>query len=100
MIQICPIPRLALRLSRAVRGATLAVTLATSLISKTPAKDLVEFTKWDAYGGDPTGAKFSGLQQINRLNVRNLKPAWIFRCDDMRAGSTIECNPIIIGDLM
>src|SRR5436190_6635245 len=58
--------------------------------------------QWAIYGGDPAGMKFSALTQINRTNVQRLKPAWIFRCDDMRAqpASTIECNPLIIDGRM
>src|SRR2546425_6143909 len=60
------------------------------------------FSDWTMYGGDPTGAKYSSLAQINRTNVQRLKPAWIFRCDDLRLepASTIECNPIVIGGVM
>ena len=58
--------------------------------------------QWPIYGGDAAGTKFSALTQINRTNVQRLKPAWIFRCDDMRAqpASTIECNPLIIDGRM
>jgi quinoprotein glucose dehydrogenase len=50
------------------------------------------------YGADPLGTKYSALTQINRANVSRLKPAWIFRCDDMtgQPASTIECNPIVV----
>ncbi|MEI6862606.1 MAG: pyrroloquinoline quinone-dependent dehydrogenase, partial [Verrucomicrobiota bacterium] len=53
---------------------------------------------WHTYSGDATGAKYSSLEQINRANVTKLKPAWIFRSDDMTASpaSTIECNPIVV----
>lgn len=53
---------------------------------------------WPVYGGDFAGTKFSPLRQITRENVSQLKPAWIYRCDDMRAqpATTIECNPLII----
>lgn len=53
---------------------------------------------WPVYGGDAEGTKYSALKQINRDNVSRLKPAWIYRCDDMttRPASTIECNPIIV----
>ena len=53
---------------------------------------------WPVYGGDAGSRKYSALTQINRANVRNLKPAWIYRCDDMREqpASTIECNPLVI----
>ena len=52
--------------------------------------------EWPVYGGDVGGTRYSPLKQINRENVRTLKPAWIYRCDDMRRGSTIECNPLVI----
>lgn len=60
------------------------------------------FRDWNVYSGDPGGTKYSGLNQINRSNVSRLKPAWIYRCDDMRArpASTIECNPIVIDGIM
>src|SRR4026207_2007546 len=61
-----------------------------------------EYRTWQTYGGDPAGTKYSALAQINRTNVTRLKPAWIYRCDDMRQrpASTIECNPIVIGETM
>jgi len=61
-----------------------------------------EYRTWQTYGGDPAGTKYSALTQINRTNVQRLKPAWIYRCDDMRQrpASTIECNPIVIEDAM
>ena len=57
---------------------------------------------WRIYGGDEGGTKYSALTQINGTNVQRLKPAWIYRCDDMRVrpASTIECNPIIIDGTM
>ena len=57
---------------------------------------------WPVYGGDFAGTKFSPLKQINRSNVRQLQPAWVYRCDDMRASppSTIECNPLIVDGVM
>lgn len=60
------------------------------------------YREWQVYGGDLAGTKYSELGQINRQNVRRLKPVWIYRCDDMRTrpASTIECNPIIIGGSM
>ena len=53
---------------------------------------------WPVYGGDSAGTKYSTLDQINRATVKQLKPAWIYRCDDMseKPASTIECNPIVI----
>jgi quinoprotein glucose dehydrogenase len=57
---------------------------------------------WPVYNGDFGGTKYSPLTQINRTNVTRLKPAWIYRCDDMtlRPASTIECNPLVIDRTM
>ncbi|MFO1497270.1 MAG: PQQ-binding-like beta-propeller repeat protein [Verrucomicrobiota bacterium] len=57
---------------------------------------------WPTYGGDPAGTKYSPLAQINRTNVTQLQPAWVYRCDDMRLqpASTIECNPLIIDGII
>ncbi len=58
-------------------------------------------TNWPVYGGNFSGTKYSTLKQVNRENVRKLQPAWIYRCDDARgAGSTIECNPLVIDGRM
>jgi quinoprotein glucose dehydrogenase len=66
------------------------------------ADSLQDFRQWSVYGGDNAGTKFSALTQINRTNVRQLKPIWIYRCDDMRArpATTIECNPIMVGGVL
>ena len=61
-----------------------------------------ELHEWPVYGGDAAGTKYSPLDQINRTNVARLAPAWIYRCDDMTASaaSTIECNPIVVDDVV
>ncbi len=53
---------------------------------------------WPVYGGDFGGTKYSTLAQVNRTNVARLKPAWIYRVDDMkeRPATTIECNPLVV----
>jgi quinoprotein glucose dehydrogenase len=58
--------------------------------------------EWRVYGADDAGTKYSALDQINRSNVARLKPAWVFRCDDLRErpASTIECNPIVIDGVL
>jgi quinoprotein glucose dehydrogenase len=57
---------------------------------------------WAVYNGDFGSTKYSPLAQINSSNVTRLKPAWIYRCDDMveRPASTIECNPLVIDGTM
>lgn len=59
--------------------------------------------QWPYYGGDAGGMKYSPLKQINRKNVRNLKPAWTYRTGDLSDGKTLpsrsafEATPIMIG---
>ena len=57
---------------------------------------------WPVYSGDATGAKYSALDQINRSNVAQLQPAWVYRTDDMRErpATTIQCNPLVIDGIM
>ncbi len=54
--------------------------------------------EWPVYGGNPAGTKYSPLTHIHRTNVHQLKPVWVYRCDDMRErpATTIECNPLAI----
>ncbi|MBL9139696.1 MAG: PQQ-binding-like beta-propeller repeat protein [Verrucomicrobiales bacterium] len=75
-----------------VCGLVFGVNLATSAAD----------TDWPVYHGDPEGTHYSSLRQIHRRNVHRLQPAWIYRCGDARAnsGSTIECNPLILGGRM
>ena len=57
-----------------------------------------DYQKWQTYSGDPSGSKYSELDQINRENVDQLETAWVYRTGDMRQrpATTIECNPIIV----
>lgn len=62
----------------------------------------VEHSTWITYGADKHGSKYSSLTEINKGNVHRLKVAWVYRTNDMRDSppTTIECNPIIIGNMM
>ena len=65
-------------------------------------KSTIDYSTWQVYSGDATGAKYSSLNQINKKNVKELKLAWTYRTGDMREAprTTIECNPIIVGRQM
>jgi quinoprotein glucose dehydrogenase len=78
------------------RVSTKSVLLAATLFCLGSARAADH--QWPVYGGDFAGTKYSPLNQIDRRNVQQLKPAWIYRCDDMRArpASTIQCNPLVI----
>jgi quinoprotein glucose dehydrogenase len=57
---------------------------------------------WPYYGGDPGGARFSPLKQINRRNVHKLKVAWVYHTGDISDGSkhprksAFESTPILV----
>ena len=62
-----------------------------------------EFSTWSVYKGDATSSGYSGLNQINKENVNQLKAAWTFYPNDTLAGARFErseCNPIIIDTIM
>ncbi len=60
------------------------------------------FKKWENYRGDPGANCYSTLDQINKENVHELQPAWIFHTGDASEGSrsTIECNPVIVDNII
>jgi glucose dehydrogenase len=61
---------------------------------------------WRYYGGDAGGTKYSPLGQINKTNVRQLKPAWIFDTGDFSDGkqlagrSAFEATPLVVDGVM
>ena len=82
--------------------ACLAAALLGGCVVGAAAESPAVGRSWPVYGGDAAGTKYSALDAINRANVSRLKPAWVYRCDDMRArpASTIECNPIVVDGVM
>ncbi len=57
---------------------------------------------WPGVGNDPGSMRYSKLDQINRANVKRLKPAWTYHTGELigREGKTIECTPIVIDGVM
>jgi quinoprotein glucose dehydrogenase len=62
--------------------------------------------EWRYWGGDAGGAKYSPLDRINKSNVRQLKPAWIFETNDFSDGialpgrSAFEATPLVVDGVM
>jgi quinoprotein glucose dehydrogenase len=52
---------------------------------------------WRAYNGGVDGDHYSPLDQINRANVRRLRPAWTF---DTGEKGGIQTNPLIVGGVL
>jgi quinoprotein glucose dehydrogenase len=59
-----------------------------------------DYKQWDTYRGSKDAAQFSALTQITRENVHLLQPAWEFRTGDNGPRTPMECNPIVIGNIM
>lgn len=58
---------------------------------------------WTEYNGDGSKSHYSPLQQINKENVTQLKPAWTYAsggADTLRNRSQMQCNPIIIDGIL
>src|SRR6202035_3574190 len=60
----------------------------------------MKYTSWEVYRGDDGSNAYSQLDQINTKNINQLKVAWIYRTGDQSENSTLECNPIIIDDVL
>jgi membrane-bound PQQ-dependent dehydrogenase (glucose/quinate/shikimate family) len=63
--------------------------------------------EWHSYGGDPGGARYSTLEQINRTNVARLQVAWTYKTGDSSDGkgaspvrSAFEATPLVIDGVM
>ncbi len=62
-----------------------------------------DHTSWQVAGGDDGNSKFSQLTQINRDNVRQLKPAWTYhsaRGEEIFSTSELQLNPIIVDGVL
>ena len=58
------------------------------------------YAHWRTYRGTSDALQYSALRQIDTTNVRQLEVAWSYRTGDAGKRTTIECNPIIINDIM
>jgi quinoprotein glucose dehydrogenase len=56
-------------------------------------------TEWKDYGGGPDHSKFMNFTQINKKNVVDLQPAFIYSTVNERGGS-YRFNPIIVDGIM
>src|SRR5580704_433009 len=54
---------------------------------------------WLTYGGDYQSHRFSSLTQINKANVANLTPAWIYQRAQLN-GEFFEATPVVADGLM
>src|SRR3954471_25067602 len=83
--------------------AVLAVlgALATPALAQVPydriAKAEGEPNNWLTYAGSYKSQRYTQLDQINRQNVAQLKPLWIYQ---IRQAGIIEASPIVVDGVM
>lgn len=58
------------------------------------------YTTWEIYRGDEGSNAYSQLSQINNKNVTQLKVAWTYRTGDKSDVFNLECNPIVINNVL
>lgn len=54
-------------------------------------------TDWPTYNGDPSGNRYTKLSEINKQNVRQLAPRWIFPMPNV---AQIETTPLVVEGIM
>jgi len=59
-----------------------------------------DYKSWGVYRGDDGTNAYSALDQINTKNVSKLKVAWVYETGDKSDYFTMECNPIIIHNIL
>ena len=89
-------------LSNKMKVLRYLVVIILVLVGFTNCRKNEKYTGWMTYRGDLGANCYSVLAQINRENVNELQPAWVFHTGDAREGSrsTIECNPIIVNNII
>jgi quinoprotein glucose dehydrogenase len=85
--------------------SVIALVLATEV---SRAADPRSIADWPVTGGDPGGARYSPLTDINRGNVGQLRVAWMYRHGDYSSGgifpdhftkgTAFEATPIVVED--
>src|SRR3954467_2659429 len=75
-------------------GLLVAATIVATAIAQQPAAD---DGQWTMPGKNPQAWRFSGLDQINTSNAKNLRVAWTFSTGVNRGH---EAAPIVVGDTM
>ncbi len=59
-----------------------------------------KYSEWTTYLGDNSRSHYSSLNQIDTSNVQRLKVAWTYHTGDASPRSEIECNPIIVDEVL
>ena len=80
---------------------TTVVLISASLFAQVPYRRIAasdtDPASWLTYSGNYQAQRYSGLTQINRQNIAQLKPAWVYQ---MRNAGIVETTPIVADGVM
>jgi PQQ-dependent dehydrogenase (methanol/ethanol family) len=76
-------------------GACALWLLPSRLFATTP-----KHLDWPNYGNDLHNTRFQDIDQINRKNVQNLRPAWVFHTGVLDPLAELQASPIVIAGRM
>jgi alcohol dehydrogenase (cytochrome c) len=60
-------------------------------------REVTSQVDWPSYHGSPNGNRFSKIDQVNKSNVANLAPAWMFNLPNT---SPAETTPVVVDGIM
>ena len=80
---------------------SLAMLTGITLVAQVPYRRIAaadtDPSSWLTYSGNYQAQRYSGLTQINRQNVPQLKTAWVYQ---MRNSGIVETTPIVADGVM
>src|ERR1700749_3704848 len=80
-----------------MRFLLVLLTVATACAQDRPA-DGATHADWPHYGGTQLSGRYSGLDQVNTSNVKNLVPVWMFQTGDY--AENLQATPIVVDGVM
>jgi glucose dehydrogenase len=94
--------RLHLRLHTVLSSILLAALAGAALAQEPSWPRLInsdrEPQNWMSYGGNYSAHRFSALDQVNRENVKQLVPVWMFHTGELQGG--LNATPIVVDGVM
>ena len=76
------------------------IVIYCSMVILSCSKEHTDYSKWTNYAGTKDGARYSSLKSITIDNVTDLKIAWEYECGDGTETSQIQCQPIVVGNVL
>src|SRR3954471_10489202 len=82
-------------------ASTITPWFAANAVAQVPYERIVkaesEPANWLTYAGSYKSQRYTQLDQINKQNVAQLKPAWVYQ---LRTGGVFETSPVIVDGVM